>query len=420
MARPVYEPGIDQPFGGSEVRAYWFSTGLASMGWQVEAFVNAHNRAAPKTVNGVSLRYHRMPRPIQRTRDEAERWRRVAGWPKNFIRRCFRSIAKRCSPTHTPSPGDWGKSLGASDAYWFACFGVHAHAAAMIRQAKARGRASVLFLASDTDLDTSYIARESNDRNPYGQTSDDCGYCLEHASVIIAQTNAQQERLRLRFGRHAAVVRNPIGTPCQEPTALNGEPFRPKQFESQEPSTNVLWIGRADCFSKRADLALQIARRCPERSFTMIMNRRDPEVYRRLTEDIPPNVRLVSSVRWDQTGRYFRDAGILLNTSDAEGFPNTFLQAAARGIAILACNVDPDGMLATHACGWNANGDVDQLVRRLQNANETANIVSRARSAGPAYVKKYHCQTERCDELSKALVDYVRFDQLKLRGKSVA
>ena len=62
---------------------------------------------------------------------------------------------------------------------------------------------------------------------------------------------------------------------------------------------------------------------------------------------------------------YFQRAKVLVNTSDSEGFPNTFIQACKAGAAILSFNVNPDGFLDTCKCGLCCNGDAARLTYNL-------------------------------------------------------
>jgi glycosyltransferase involved in cell wall biosynthesis len=204
------------------------------------------------------------------------------------------------------------------------------------------------------------------------------------------------------------VIRNPIVIPdC----ALS------RAFSEQAPS--VLWIGRADCFSKRADLAIELACRCPRLRFTLIMNPRDSRIYRQLIRRVPSNARVVRQVPWQDIGTYFESATILVNTSEAEGFPNTFLQAALHGVPIVSRHVDPDAMLTKHGCGIVAGGSVDQLVRCLEELSADRGRRWQLSQAGQRYVRQYHEAEARCDELKSVLERAVfTVSQTPLPGKA--
>ena len=90
--------------------------------------------------------------------------------------------------------------------------------------------------------------------------------------------------------------------------------------------------------SKRPEILLEIARRLPNCRFVMIggpdPGRREAEYVRSIAAAARalPNIEVRGFVPFAEAERAFDGARVVLNTSAYEGFPNTFLQAWARGI----------------------------------------------------------------------------------------
>ena len=134
---------------------------------------------------------------------------------------------------------------------------------------------------------------------------------LPFRRVHPVQTQTQLDHLKSRFARDGHLIRNPIDTHARVEPSGN-HPF-------------VLWIGRADRDSKRADICLDIARKCPELTFVVVMNETDSNSVDEFCRDAPENVVLHRHVELSQVEQFFADAAVLINTSNSEGFPNTFL-----------------------------------------------------------------------------------------------
>jgi glycosyltransferase involved in cell wall biosynthesis len=127
----------------------------------------------------------------------------------------------------------------------------------------------------------------------------------------------------------------------------------------------VLWIGR---FSpeKRFELALELAARAPELHLDVVGGRAGKAGYAEALERRAralPNVCLHGWVPHDRIGGYYDSAHVLLCTSAVEGFPNTFLEAWARGTPTVS-TVDPDGLIAHEGLGAVAD-DAERLHEAL-------------------------------------------------------
>jgi glycosyltransferase involved in cell wall biosynthesis len=73
-------------------------------------------------------------------------------------------------------------------------------------------------------------------------------------------------------------------------------------------------------------------------------------------------VQLLPGVPYREVQRYFDRAEVFVNTSDFEGFPNSFIQMGQGGGTILSLNVDPDGVLTDFGAGRCAEGDWQTFV----------------------------------------------------------
>jgi glycosyltransferase involved in cell wall biosynthesis len=63
-----------------------------------------------------------------------------------------------------------------------------------------------------------------------------------------------------------------------------------------------------------------------------------------------PNLEFKGSVPYHEVNEYYSRARVFVNTSDSEGFPNSYLQAWVRGTPLVAF-FDPDGVIAREGFG---------------------------------------------------------------------
>src|SRR3989441_13239646 len=133
----------------------------------------------------------------------------------------------------------------------------------------------------------------------------------------------------------------------------------------------ILWIARVDPW-KQPDLLLKLATRMPEETFVMVgpPSPLDLDNLPRLQKlaAVMPNLCLLAGVPFERTEALFGEAKLFINTAQYEGFPNTFLQAAACGTPIVSWTVNPEGILDRYQMGYFADGEwarFEQCVRLL-------------------------------------------------------
>jgi glycosyltransferase involved in cell wall biosynthesis len=134
----------------------------------------------------------------------------------------------------------------------------------------------------------------------------------------------------------------------------------------------------------------------------MILNPRDPDVEFRVRSSAPANVGIVDRVPAAQMPAVFARAAALLSTSQLEGFPNVFLQAALSGVPIVSLAVGSQ-FLQTSRAGVCAAGDlvaVSSLVRSVWAGRPPADFC-----AGHArgHVVEHHALARQLDRLVAAL-----------------
>jgi glycosyltransferase involved in cell wall biosynthesis len=160
-------------------------------------------------------------------------------------------------------------------------------------------------------------------------------YGLRAAARRISQTEKQKQLLAEGFGLESEVIPMPAPGPP-------GEDYCPPQAANRR----VLWVARV-CRVKRPDRLLEVARSCPDIEFVIAGPVYDDSWSREVAEQARtvPNVRLLGGVPREGIAELYRTSSLLCCTSDAEGFPNTFLEAWSHGLPIVT-TFDPDGLIA--------------------------------------------------------------------------
>jgi glycosyltransferase involved in cell wall biosynthesis len=200
-------------------------------------------------------------------------------------------------------------------------------------------------------------------------------WSLRGADAVFVQNATDVENLQSSIGVSSHVIAN--GHRLPELGRL--------------PRDTILWVGR-DADFKKPHRFLDLANSFPGEHFTMVCQTlNDDQDYKNLVNraSAVANLQFIRHVPFNQIDTYFQRAKIFVNTSDAEGFPNTFVQACKCGTPILSFNVNPDGFLESNSCGLCCNGDLEKLsynLRFMLENNRYLEFGSNARR----YAEQYH------------------------------
>jgi glycosyltransferase involved in cell wall biosynthesis len=174
------------------------------------------------------------------------------------------------------------------------------------------------------------------------------------ASRIICQTEEQRELIDKKLKRTARVIRN-------------GHPIPSNSFEKSDELFNIIWIGK---YWKNPDIFVKLAEEfseVPNLSFLMVGIFPD-ELKKRFLQYscLIPNFKFVGELANGEVNRLLEKCHVLVNTSDYEGFSNTFIQAWMRGVPVVSFRVNPDGVLLKSKVGFHSQ-TIENLKRDIMN-----------------------------------------------------
>ena len=198
---------------------------------------------------------------------------------------------------------------------------------------------------------------------------------LKRTTQVITQNQQDHDNLKRRFSIDSIVI-------------ANGHRIAETIKSKKE---TILWVGRSAAV-KGPWRFLELAKALPQEPFVMICQRATGDTqYDGLRADAAKidNLRFIERVPFHEIDGYFEQAKVLLNTSDSEGFPNTFIQACKAGTAILSYAVNPDGFLDEHQCGICCHGNTSTIINQLGEILHEG-FYQRLGNNGLNYVKDRH------------------------------
>lgn len=177
---------------------------------------------------------------------------------------------------------------------------------------------------------------------------------LFNCDAIVSQTEKQKSELKAKLGLESTLIKN--GFAIDENIDISKK-------------KHILWVSRA-VDMKRPELFIRLAKECPEEEFVIIIPG-DAPVKDRAKEEASKlkNVKFLDYVEFFKIQRYFDEAKLFVNTSEFEGFPNSFIQACIGKTPILSFNVNPDGFITKNNIGFCCNDDFDSALRFIKGLN---------------------------------------------------
>jgi glycosyltransferase involved in cell wall biosynthesis len=269
--------------GGAEVQQSFLARSFVKLGYTVTMICMDHGQEDDVVIDGVRILKAHTPEgglPIVR-----------------FIHPRFTSI--------------WTAMRRANaDIYYQQCCGVATGYAALY--CRIFGRKFVYAAAHDADFDPAIpLIKLQRGKIIYA-------WGLRNAHLVCVQNPAQIASYKKLIGKEGHLIKSCFDLPIGGHVNKQGY---------------ILWVSTLRKW-KRPELFLELAKSLPQYQFRMIggpANDFDFAAFKAEAMKVP-NLEFMGFVAHADVEMYFDGARLFVNTSDYEGFPNTFLQSWARGM----------------------------------------------------------------------------------------
>ncbi|MEI8312180.1 MAG: glycosyltransferase family 4 protein [Verrucomicrobiota bacterium] len=201
-------------------------------------------------------------------------------------------------------------------------------------------------------------------------------YAMRRCDVRFAMTG-DQRRLFEENGMACGFYRNLILS--RSGSRVCGKP------------TDLLWVSRCQPI-KRPHLFLDLALRLPEARCRMVCPREDVALWNSVSARAAgiPNVEFIERVPYHEIQRVYDEAKIFVNTSEWEGWPNSFIQSGLGGTALLSLAVNPDRLFETYSLGRFCAGDAERMVEEARTMLRDSTALENMQRESSRFVSEMH------------------------------
>ncbi len=182
----------------------------------------------------------------------------------------------------------------------------------------------------------------------------------------------------------------------------------PRVFENEGGKlVDFLWVSRCQPV-KRPHLFLDLVEALPERLFEMICPREDVGLWESVASRAKKmaNLRFIEKVPYHEIQQHYDAARVFVNTSEWEGWPNSFIQAGLGRTSLLSLAVNPDGIFERFGLGCFAGGDIEKLKAQAQAMIGGAAGLERMQEGCARFVAEMHDNAKETEAFLAGLRDF--------------
>jgi glycosyltransferase involved in cell wall biosynthesis len=214
---------------------------------------------------------------------------------------------------------------------------------------------------------------------------------LRKIDLIILQSDHQKKLLKKNWGLEGQVI-------------YNSFPIIPFRGAKREPI--IMWIARLQPW-KHPEKYIELVRKLHKKHYQFLAVGREMG-HPRLTEEFQKTQKEIPAFEYlGEIGRnrifgYLEKARVLVNTSDYEGFSNTFIEAWLHGVPLVSLKVDPDNLIRENGLG-SVSGNMEQLARDVESLMENHRLwEQKSQKCRNFAVKNFNIQ-DKADDLEQLI-----------------
>ncbi|MEO8206386.1 MAG: glycosyltransferase family 4 protein [Chthoniobacterales bacterium] len=214
-------------------------------------------------------------------------------------------------------------------------------------------------------------------------------YGVRHSDLRYAMTEDQRSMFH-KNGQDCGFYRNLI---------------LPRAFPRDEKkSVDLLWVARCQPI-KRPHVFLDLVESMPEVTCEMICPCEDQDLWESVRDRAAKlsNVTFHNGVPYHEVQTHYDAARVFINTSEFEGWPNSFIQSGLGYTAIASLSVNPDHLLETYRAGGFANHQVDALKKIAVDLLRDPAALDHAQTEAARFVQELHSNDKNTDDFLAGL-----------------
>jgi hypothetical protein len=180
--------------------------------------------------------------------------------------------------------------------------------------------------------------------------------------------------------------------------------FPRKSDAAAAKDVDFLWVSRCQPI-KRPSLFLDLAEALPEFRFEMVCPAENRALWKEISARAKQisNLSFIESVPYHEIQGRYDAARVFVNTSEWEGWPNSFIQAGLGRTALLSLDVNPDGIFERFGLGRFAGGDFERLKSEARGMMRDAAGLARMQEGCARFVAEMHDNAKETEAFLRGL-----------------